>query len=448
MINEENSEQTFSVSQLNRQVKRLLESHFSFVWVEGEISNFVQPGSGHWYFSLKDDAGQVRCAMFRNRNQRVQIKPGNSQQVRIRARVSLYEGRGEFQLIVEHMETAGAGALQLAFEQLKQKLSVEGLFDSERKRPLPEFPTHIGIVTSPTGAAIRDIVSVFQRRFPAIQLSILPVAVQGEESAPAIVKTLEHANSIQPGFDALILARGGGSIEDLWSFNEESVARAVAASKIPTVSAVGHEIDFTICDFVADLRAPTPSAAAELLSPDCVELSYQFANLDVSLQRAQRTLITHASQQLKNLSRLLRHPGDLLQDQYQRLDQLELSLKRCIQNRLKQHMQSIIMHRSSVSKLSPAARLTTMRTNLVNLDMRVKKAAVHSIENLRRQTEKYAALLASLGPQATLKRGYAIVSDAQGRVIQRFTEVHQGDELHTRLASGKLVSTVSSTDGP
>src|SRR5690606_31569338 len=248
------------VSQLNRRAKQLLETHLPLLWVEGELSNVSQPSSGHWYFTLKDDQAQVRCAMFRNRNMLVRFKPQQGQQVLLRARVSLYEGRGDYQLIAEHMEEAGAGALQRAYEELKQKLAAEGLFSDDLKQPLPSLPRHIGVITSPTGAAIRDILHVLARRFPAIPVTVLPVAVQGKEAAPQIVKAIQLANRADL-FDVLILARGGGSLEDLWPFNEEVVARAIHASKLPIVSAVGHEVDFTIADFVADLRAPTPSVA-------------------------------------------------------------------------------------------------------------------------------------------------------------------------------------------
>ncbi len=250
----------------------LLESHFDFVWVEGEVSNFTVPSSGHWYFSLKDSGAQVRCAMFRNRNQRLRFTPANGDHIRLRCRVSLYEGRGEFQLIVEHLEQAGAGALQAAFEKLKARLLAEGLFDAQRKKPLPASVSRLGVITSPTGAAIHDILTVLRRRCPGIAVFLFPVAVQGEAAAREIAAAIERANRWQREgkvqLDALIVGRGGGSLEDLWAFNEEIVARAIAASELPIVSAVGHEVDFTIADMVADHRAATPSAAAELLSPD------------------------------------------------------------------------------------------------------------------------------------------------------------------------------------
>ena len=272
-----------SVSVLAREVKTLLESHFDFVWVEGEISNLARPASGHWYFSLKDDNAQVRCAMFRRANQRLRFTPENGDAVRLRARVSLYEARGDFQLIVEFLEPAGAGALQARFEALRAKLEAEGLFAAERKRPLPTAPAHLGIITSATGAALHDMLTVLRRRCPLIRVSVLPVPVQGVEAAPAVCAAIARANRWHESgaipFDALIVGRGGGSLEDLWAFNEESVARAIAGSALPVVSAVGHETDITIADLVADQRAPTPSAAAELLSPDQADWRLRLAQL-------------------------------------------------------------------------------------------------------------------------------------------------------------------------
>ena len=274
-MNDSNSErQIFTISELNRRVRQLLEINLPMLWVEGEISNFACPSSGHWYLSLKDQSAQVRCAMFRNANQRVKFRPKNGTQVLVRCRAGIYEGKGEYQLIIEHMEEAGFGALQRQFEQLKAKLDAEGLFDNDNKRPIPDSINHIGVVTSPTGAAVKDILSVLKRRFPAIKVSIFPTAVQGEEATDQIVNALADANRCEQ-IDALIVGRGGGSLEDLWSFNTEPVARAIAASRLPIISAVGHEIDFTIADFVADLRAPTPSAAAELVSPDSLQIQNQ-----------------------------------------------------------------------------------------------------------------------------------------------------------------------------
>jgi exodeoxyribonuclease VII large subunit len=441
---------TLSVSQLNRQVKRLLESHFDFVWVEGEISNFARPGSGHWYFTLKDASGQVRCAMFRNRNQRLRIQPRNGQQIRLRARVSLYEGRGEFQLLVEHMEPAGAGALQQAFEELKQRLSAEGLFAAELKRPLPTLPRHIGLITSPSGAAVRDVISVFKRRFPAIKLSIFPVSVQGEEAAPAIVAALESANRLKggadAGLDALVLTRGGGSIEDLWSFNDERVARAIAASELPVVSAVGHEIDFTIADFVADVRAPTPSAAAEMLSPDREELLAQFAAIENSLYRKLLRALRQRETTLVNLRRHLRHPGDRLQEQAQRLDELEQRLGKSIHRKLSARRQEIQVSLAHLRRLSPTTAISAARQRLQYLGHRQSGAIRHRLAQQQQRLDRVCDLLKSLNPQATLERGYAIARDSEGKVLTDSRQVAEGDLVTTQLARGQLVSQVRERD--
>ena len=295
-----NNRQIFSVSELNRTVRQLLENSLTLLWVEGEISNFARPGSGHWYMTLKDEKSQVRCAMFKGSNMRVSFEPANGMSVLVRCKAGIYEGRGEYQLVIEHMEEAGFGALQRQFEQLKASLSKEGLFDSSHKREIPSSIHHAGIVTSPTGAAIKDILSVLRRRFPSIAVTIYPTAVQGEQAQSQIVEAITNAND-DNRCDVLIVGRGGGSLEDLWSFNEESVARSIHNSRIPIVSAVGHEIDFTIADFVADLRAPTPSAAAELISPDCNKVGIQFRNLELDLAKTIMRRVQNLSHSVINL---------------------------------------------------------------------------------------------------------------------------------------------------
>jgi exodeoxyribonuclease VII large subunit len=444
------AQQTLTVSQLNRQVKRLLENHFEFVWVEGEISNFVRPGSGHWYFTLKDSSGQVRCAMFRNRNQRVRLQPQNGQQIRLRARVSLYEGRGEFQLLVEHMEPAGAGALQQAFEQLKQRLLDEGLFAPELKQPLPTLPRHIGLITSPSGAAVRDIISVFRRRFPGIELSIFPVPVQGEEAAPAIVAAMASANrlhrNLDTSLDALVLTRGGGSIEDLWCFNDERVARAIAASELPVISAVGHEIDFTIADFAADARAPTPSAAAELLSPDRAELLNAFGNLERTLHRNLLRLLRDRETSLRALRRHLRHPGDRLQEQAQRLDELEQRLGRSIHRNLSARQQRLHVSLAHLRRLSPASAVSAARQRLLHLTHLQFTAMRNRLAQQQQQLGRIGGLLHSLSPLATLERGYAMVTDTDGKLVTDSRQVAEGDTITTRLAKGQLTSEVRKRD--
>jgi len=438
---------TLTVSQLNRQARRLLESHFDFVWVSGEISNFAAPSSGHWYFSLKDGDAQVRCAMFRNRNQRIRFSPGNGDAIRLRCRVSLYEGRGEFQLIVEHMEPAGAGALQAEFEALKKKLHAEGLFDPARKQALPAKINHLGIITSPTGAAIHDMLTVLKRRCPAIEVSLLPVPVQGETAAPEIAAAIERANRWHAEgkvrFDALIVGRGGGSLEDLWAFNEETVARAIAASELPVVSAVGHEVDFSIADMVADQRAATPSAAAELLSPDQQEWLQQLAAIERTLTQQISRRITAAGTELGHLRRRLKHPGHQLREQAQRLDDLEQRLV-FAQRVGKQHRQNRLdLLHSRLQASSPAHQLLKVRSETEHLSFRLSEAVQRQIESSKSRFAHLAQMLDSLSPLRTLERGYAILTDSNGVVIADAVTANEGDQLNARLARGQLQLTVT-----
>lgn len=446
----DNPPQTLSVSQLNRQARTLLESHFDFVWVEGEISNFVAPGSGHWYFSLKDDDAQVRCAMFRNRNQRVKFKPKNGDAIRLRCRVSLYEGRGEFQLIVEHMEHAGAGALQAAFERLKAKLLAEGLFNPENKKPLPQSVSHLGVVTSPSGAAIHDILTVLRRRCPAIAVSIMPVAVQGDGAAQEIATAINNANRWQSEgkvqLDALIVGRGGGSLEDLWAFNEEIVARAIAASELPIVSAVGHEIDFSIADMVADHRAATPSAAAELLSPDQLEWQQRLTQIEANLVRLIKRKLADAASELEHLRKRLKHPGAQLREQAQRLDDLEQRLILAQTNLLRRRRAELALLESRLHARSPLPRLQQLQRDTAQLQQRLEAAMQHKLQQAGARLAHLAQMLDSLSPLGTLQRGYAIVTDAKGKVLTDAATVSAGDQVEARLAKGKLALTVTGVE--
>ena len=443
---------TLSVSQLNRQARSLLETHFDFVWVEGEISNFAVPSSGHWYFSLKDGKAQVRCAMFRNRNQRLRFTPANGDAIRLRCRVSLYEGRGEFQLIVEYLELAGAGALQAAFERLKARLLDEGLFNPEHKKPLPHHVSHVGVITSPTGAAIHDILTVLRRRWPAMAVSVLPVPVQGEGAAQQISEALERANRWQREgriqLDALIVGRGGGSLEDLWAFNEEIVARAIAASDLPVISAVGHEVDFSIADMVADHRAPTPSAAAEMLSPDQDQWRQKLASIELDLQRLVRRKLATANTTLEHLRRRLKHPGAQLREQSQRLDDLEQRLLRAQRNLLQRRQAELALLHSRLHAHSPVPRLRQMRQDSERLGERLELAMRQRLQQAGQRLAHLAQLMDSLSPLATLERGYSIISDANGRIVSDVSGVVQGDQLEARLASGTLGLTVSKVIPP
>ena len=435
-----------TVSQLNRQVRRVLEGHFDFLWVEGELSNLAQPGSGHWYFTLKDDAAQVRCAMFGNRNQRVRFEPRHGQLLLVRARVSLYEGRGDFQLIVEHMEEAGAGALQRAFEELRQRLLEEGLFAEADKKTLPEFPRRIALLTSPDGAVIRDLITVFRRRYPAVELDILPVPVQGSGAAPAIAQALARAD--QYAYDALVLARGGGSLEDLWAFNEEAVARAIAACETPVVSAIGHETDVTIADFVADQRAPTPSAAAELLSPDRTELLLQFRGLESAMLRSLRQRLRLAGERLTGLRRQLRHPGEHLREQAQQLDDHEVRLHRAIRQKIDISRRRARLEQLRLLSQSPQGTLQELGLRLSHLAE--KLVTRERDQRLSRKAELTAlgARLDSLSPLATLQRGYAVVTDADDKLVTGAGQVSSGDTLRTRLAEGEILSQVVAAGEP
>jgi len=446
----DNPPQTLSVSQLNRQARTLLESHFDFVWVEGEISNFVAPGSGHWYFSLKDDDAQVRCAMFRNRNQRVKFKPKNGDAIRLRCRVSLYEGRGEFQLIVEHMEHAGAGALQAAFEKLKAKLLAEGLFNPENKKPLPQSVSHLGVITSPTGAAIHDILTVLRRRCPAITVSIMPVAVQGDGAAREIAAAIRNANRWQSEgkvqLDALIVGRGGGSLEDLWAFNEEIVARAIAASELPIVSAVGHEIDFSIADMVADHRAATPSAAAEMLSPDQREWQQRLTQIEANLVRLIKRKLADAASELEHLRKRLKHPGAQLREQAQRLDDLEQRLILAQTNLLQRRRGELALLESRLHAHSPLPRLQQLQRDTAQLQQRLEAAMQHKLQQAGARLAHLAQMLDSLSPLGTLQRGYAIVTDGKGKVRTDAATVPVVEQVEARLAKGKLALTVTGVE--
>ncbi len=433
-----------TVSQLNRLARNLLEESFPAVLVEGEISNLAMPTSGHWYLTLKDEQAQIRCAMFRNRNMLLRFKPKDGMQVVVKARLSLYEGRGDYQLIVEYMEVAGAGALQRAFELLKARLLQEGLFDAASKKPLPSLPRHVAVITSPTGAAVRDIISVFRRRFPATQLTIVPVMVQGEQSAPDLINALATVNARQgclQDVDVIILTRGGGSLEDLWSFNHEGLARAIHASVLPVVSAVGHETDFTIADFVADVRAATPSAAAELLSPHQDEYGQWLQAQLRKLQGRMADRLQELQVQLKSLTRRMRHPGRRLQEQAQRLDGLELRAKRALQASLTQARHRIALIRSGLLRHSPDTALAHRRQQTAFLLQRLHAALRTTLQHKTQALREQSHALNTVSPLATLARGYAIVTQGD-TVLTSYEQTTPGATIRTRLAHGVLLSKI------
>lgn len=425
-----------SVSQLNARARQLLEDVFPRIWVEGELSNLARPSSGHLYFTLKDDRAQIRCAMFRQHASRLKVAMKDGLQIRARGRVSLYEGRGDYQLIVDSVEPAGDGALRQAFDALKIKLQAEGLFDQDLKRPLPTHPQRIGVITSSSGAAVRDIISVFQRRAPFIELVIVPSAVQGREAAPQLVRALQQAD--RAGFDALIISRGGGSLEDLWPFNEEIVARAIAECETPIISAVGHETDVSISDFVADVRAPTPSAAAELLSPDTQALLRQVEQLERRLLQRLRERLVRAKLQLDSLRQRLRHPGERLGQQAQRLDELELRLRRALGQQLAQQQQQLAHLRTRLQTQHPGRRLNQLREQLQQLDMRLPRAIQNQLKQQRQQLQQAVQTLHLVSPLATLGRGYSILLDDQGKPIRSAAAASPGQRLKARLHDGQL----------
>lgn len=440
--NPDRQRHVFSVSELNNAAKYLLENQFPAVWLEGEISNLVQPRSGHIYLTLKDDNAQLRCAMFRGNNLHLNFKPRDGVQVLVRGRLSLFTPRGDYQLIIDQMEQAGLGALQRAFEQLKAKLQAEGLFDDARKRPVPLRPGRIGVITSPTGAAIHDIISVLQRRFPLTEIIVYPTLVQGNEAPAQICAAIAKANARQE-CDVLIVGRGGGSLEDLWSFNDEKVARAIAASELPIVSAVGHQIDFTIADFVADLRAPTPSAAAELLSADADEMLSALAGYEQWLDDFMQSRIDNYRQRLQWLTRQLKHPGKRLEEHAQRLDELDLRLRQSIQRQLQLQQSHLNTARARLQSHTPVHALLACRRQLETLSGSLQKAMQARLNNEGRDIGHLAQRLNTVSPLNTLGRGYSILQTPAGDVVQNAQQVQPGDSLRARLRQGELRCTVT-----
>jgi len=433
----------YSVSELNRTVRGLLESQFPLLWVEGEISNLARPASGHIYFTLKDAKAQVRCAMFKGRKQLVRFNPENGQQVLIRARVGLYEARGDFQLIAESMEEAGDGALRRAFEELKVKLANEGLFDEDIKQALPELPKHIGVITSATGAAIRDVLSVLKRRFPSIPVSIYPVSVQGDRAAPEISNAL-HLAAKQKRCDVLLLVRGGGSLEDLWAFNEEQVIRAMVACNIPVISGVGHETDITIADFAADHRAATPSAAAELVSPNQQTYLHKLQTYQRNLTRLIQNQLKYAGEQAHWLQSRLKnqHPQSRLMQQSQQLDDLTEGLQSAFESVLSEKKHQLKYVLQNLINNRPDQFIDYQKVQLEDLSSRLLYMAQHSVENKQLQLANISRTLQAVSPLNTLSRGYSITRDSKGRTITQADQVKKDEIIFTQLQGGKLKSRI------
>lgn len=485
----------YTVSRLNAEVRRLLESGLPLLWVEGELSNLARPSSGHWYFTLKDAGAQVRCAMFRNRNQYLGLRPREGMQVLLRARVSLYEARGDYQLIVEHMEEAGHGALQRAFEDLKRRLAAEGLFDAAHKRPLPAFPRRLGVITSPTGAAIRDVLSVLRRRFPALPVLVYPVPVQGEGAAERIAEAIRLA-SARRDCDVLILTRGGGSLEDLWAFFDERVVRAVFACPVPVISAVGHETDVSLCDEVADLRAPTPSAAGELAVPDRGEL---LAHLDSLKRRLTAVMHRRVGEGAARLSALgarpaLRRPSSLLEPRWQRVDEASSRAARAVSRaaervrhrltnlalmlraldpRVGRRLSVIDRRQAVVARAAVRARSAVERqlghwharldvlvvrpsrvramiaerhAELQRLTPRLRAAVERGLGRRRGHLDAATASLRALSPMAVVQRGYALVwRDRDQTLVRSVSAVAPDDGIHVSVADGEIAARVTGT---
>jgi exodeoxyribonuclease VII large subunit len=427
-------------AQLNALARDLLEGSFAQVWVQGEISNFSRPGSGHLYFTLKDERAQVRCALFKQKAMYLRFAPRDGLQVLVRGRVTLYEARGEYQLVLEHMEEAGEGALRQAFEALKVRLAAEGLFAVERKRALPRFIGRLAVITSPTGAAVRDVLSVLARRFPLLEVEVLPVAVQGQDAASAIRAMLERAGS-SGRYQALLLTRGGGSLEDLWAFNDEALARAIAASPVPVLSAVGHEIDFSLADFAADLRAPTPSAAAELLVPERGELLAHLAQLrrrlDAVRQRQQSALAQRSDQAWLQLQAL--RPQLRLERGQHRLQGLHARLQGALAATTSLRLERLRRCAQALERQHPRQRLAAQRHRGQMLEQRLQSSLHRRLGQAGLQLQGLARALNSLSPFATLARGYAIVRDpVSGRVLRRARDARPGQALDAQLEEGVL----------
>ena len=434
----------FTVSRLNAEVRLLLENEMGIVWLVGEISNFSAPVSGHWYLTLKDSRSQVKCAMFRGNNRRVTFKPQNGNQVLVKARLSLYEPRGDYQLIIESMQPEGDGRLQQEFEKLKMNLAAEGLFAQSNKQPLPEHPKRVGVITSKTGAALYDILDVLKRRDPSLPVVVYPTMVQGEEAAIQIAQAIGRANE-RNECDVLIVGRGGGSLEDLWCFNNEIVARTIAASQIPIISAVGHEVDVTIADFVADMRAPTPSAAAELVSRDNSHKEQAFSAKRARLVSAIRHLLMKQAQSTHALKFRLekQHPSYQLQKQSQQLDDLDMRLRRGMAQYLKQHQQRVERKHHQLQLHSPVKRLGEQKLHLQRSEQKLLDAMDKTLLTTRHQLAMAAEKLETVSPLATLKRGYSITHSASKQTVSSIEDVNVGEVIKTQVEDGVIESQVT-----
>ncbi|MEQ9910829.1 exodeoxyribonuclease VII large subunit [Pectobacterium polaris] len=434
----------FTVSRLNQTVRQLLEMEMGQIWLSGEISNLSQPSSGHWYFTLKDERAQVRCAMFRTSNRKVTFRPQNGQQVLIRASITLYEPRGDYQLLAESMQPAGDGLLQQQFEQLKQRLAAEGLFDQQFKQVLPSPAKQVGVITSASGAALHDILQVLQRRDPSLPVIVYPTSVQGAEAPLQIVRAIELANQ-RDECDVLIVGRGGGSLEDLWSFNDERVARAIFASRIPIVSAVGHETDITIADFVGDLRAPTPSAAAELVSRNQLELLRQIQSQRQRLEMAMDYYLAQRNREFTRLHHRLQqqHPQLRLARQQAQLVKLRQRLDDAMQQQLRQTSRRSERLQQRLMQQQPQTRIHRAQQRLQQLSYQMQSALERQLNQNKQKLGIACSRLEGVSPLATLARGYNVTTAPDGKVLKNVTQISPGETLKTRLQDGWVESQVT-----
>lgn len=440
LVSNDETPEVLTVSLLNQLIKGQIENEFKSIWLQGEISNFKAHTSGHYYFSLKDDKSQISAVMFKGFNARLKFRPDSGMEVLVRGRVTVYEPRGNYQIFCETMEPVGAGALQKAYEQLKNKLHMEGLFNQEHKQKLPLLPKHIGVVTSPTGAAIQDILNVLGRRYRSGKITVIPARVQGEGSGEEVVRGIELANRMG-GFDVLIVGRGGGSIEDLWCFNEEKVARAIFASRIPIISAVGHEIDFTIADFVADVRAPTPSAAAELVAKSANELSEKIHYLQTRLQQKWQYRMSQWMSQLQTLQSQLVDPKRKLQDLILRCDELQQRMVLSWQRQVRDLKMQVRLAREQLK--SPKVHIASLRQKVQNLFRNLQKESKHVIQTRQQKLQARMSVLDSVSPLRVVNRGYALVFE-NDKIIKNPKQVQKNQDLFVQLAEGALLVTVVS----
>lgn len=438
----------FTVSRLNQEVHRIIESGFGTVWLQGELSNFSKPSSGHFYFTLKDSQAQIRCAMFKGHNRRINFAPQSGDAVIVRGKLGLYAARGDFQLIVEHMEPTGEGQLQAAFEATKKKLFNEGWFDQSGKQPLPSAPRSIGVVTSPTSAALRDVLQVLKRRYRQASVVIYPTPTQGAAAAPGIVAAIHKANE-RKEVDVLLLVRGGGSLEDLWAFNEIQVASAIRSSQLPIVAGIGHEVDITISDLVADVRAPTPSAAAELSTPDMGDLQLRLDHALRQLINNQHKLLRQRKERLaqQNTRLQLRHPNRAISDQIQRIDELLLRLERAWTSRANHQRHRLTTLISRLNFYSPKQAVKRQKTSVAELERRLAIAGQQVQRNARSRFEMLSRSLHNVSPLAVLDRGYAVVKQRDS-VLTNAASVTLGDEISARLANGEIIAVVSAVRLP